>query len=100
MVEQFFLVIRKPLHKYYLLEWNIIILTSSHNPFMSKNSNKINIHKTAIIYKSYRFCESPAFSMFRELTIKIKLLRQYGKKTWDSIIVMVAQFFLVIHKPS
>ena len=53
-----------------------------------------------ICYKSYRFSESPAFSMFRELTLKIKLLRQYGKKTWDSILVMVVQLFLVIHKPS
>ena len=68
---------------------------SSADPILSTTTSSV-----FVCYKSYCFCESPAFSMFRELTIKMKLLRHYGKKTWDSILVMVAQFFLVIHKPS
>ena len=51
---------------------------SSADPILSTITSSV-----FVCYKSYRFCKSPAFSMFRELTINIKLLRQNGKKTWD-----------------
>ena len=99
MVEQFFLVIHKPLHKYYLLlvkYYYPYIVTQS--PYLEKTAIKLTYIRQQssadpifsiitssvfVSYKSYRFCESPAFSMFHELNIKIKLLRQYGKKTWE-----------------
>ena len=66
----------------YPLEKTAIKLTyirqpSSADPILSTTTSSV-----FICYKSYRFCEFPTFSMFGELTNKIKLL--YGKKTWDN----------------
>ena len=92
MVKQFFLVIHKYYYPYIVtqsryLEKTAIKLTyirqqSSADPILSKTRNSV-----FVCYKSYCFCESPAFSMFRKLTVKTKLLIPYGKKTWDSILV-------------
>ena len=90
MVEQFF-------SRYTNLYLNTIcfneILLSLHSPLSRKKTAikltyigqqssadpilSIITSSVFVCYKSYRFCESPAFSMFRELTIKIKLLKQY-----------------------
>ena len=90
-----YIVTQSPYLEKTAIKLTYIRLPSSADPILSTTTNLV-----FVCYKSYRFYESPAFSMFRELSIKIKLVRQYGKKTWDSILVMVAQFFLVIHKPS
>ena len=63
------------------LEKTAIKLTITYIRQQSSADNILSIITSLVFvcYKSYRFCESPAFSMFRELTIKIKPLRQYGK---------------------